>query len=282
MTFDSLWWNLPFGNLALPWFIFKLGRTGPWHHVVKFFRSIVQHTAFIACPLVSFIGIHFGSTNSAFASAPYAWKTVWGLCWYRYNWNTLIFERKHITVTWNSKAFLPPDLPCSQDYFPERCLLHRLRMISQVASMGKPALFPSSFLLNAPWGTWFLKPTWVSRTSWSTAKLHAFGLRKRVIKACMKSQILQSCNQPVNILFEDAILTSETAVVVGVASDLKQCFSSRVNLLPHWSMPVPTKFQAWCMMISNKNYSIFFSQCYGWKAPGIPIPYYYGLECVML
>ena len=57
---------------------------GPWHHEAKFFLSIAQpNPVYIACPLVSFLGIHFGfgSTNSAFASAPYAWKTVWGLCW---------------------------------------------------------------------------------------------------------------------------------------------------------------------------------------------------------
>ena len=31
---------------------------------------------YIACPLVSFLGVHSG-----FPSASYAWKTVWGLCW---------------------------------------------------------------------------------------------------------------------------------------------------------------------------------------------------------
>ena len=39
---------------------------------------------YIACALISFVGIHFGYPNSAFASAPYAWKTVWGLCSYIY------------------------------------------------------------------------------------------------------------------------------------------------------------------------------------------------------
>ena len=40
------------------------------------------HSIFISCSLVSFLDIHFGSPNLAFASAPYAWKIVWGLCWY--------------------------------------------------------------------------------------------------------------------------------------------------------------------------------------------------------
>ena len=38
------------------------------------------HRVYIACPLVSFLGIHFGSPNSAFASG----KTVWGLCCYNF------------------------------------------------------------------------------------------------------------------------------------------------------------------------------------------------------
>ena len=34
--------------------------------------------------LVSFLGIYDGFPNSAFASTPYAWQTVWGLCWYNF------------------------------------------------------------------------------------------------------------------------------------------------------------------------------------------------------
>ena len=45
---------------------------GPWHHEVKFFPSVAQPTASIlhARWSVSLLGIHFGSANSAFASAP--------------------------------------------------------------------------------------------------------------------------------------------------------------------------------------------------------------------
>ena len=35
-------------------------------------RHCATHSVYIACPLVSFLGIHFGSPNSAFANAPYA------------------------------------------------------------------------------------------------------------------------------------------------------------------------------------------------------------------
>ena len=48
---------------------------GPWHHEVKLFLSIVQPAAFLfhaRWSVVSFFSIHFGSANSAFASAPYA------------------------------------------------------------------------------------------------------------------------------------------------------------------------------------------------------------------
>ena len=48
---------------------------------------------YMACPLVSFLGIHSGYPNSAFASAPYASKTVWGLCWY--NFFTFLWESVH-------------------------------------------------------------------------------------------------------------------------------------------------------------------------------------------
>ena len=58
-------WTLP----ALGWC-----GAGPWHHQAKFFRTIAQPTAFIACPRVSFphVLFIFGSPNSAFTSAPYA------------------------------------------------------------------------------------------------------------------------------------------------------------------------------------------------------------------
>ena len=52
-------------------------RARSWQYEVKYCAT---HHVYIACPLVRFLGIHFGSTNSAFASAPYAWKTVSGLC----------------------------------------------------------------------------------------------------------------------------------------------------------------------------------------------------------
>ena len=57
---------------------------GSWRHQVKFFLAIAQPTAYILRFVVSLLGIHFASPNSAFASAPYAWKTVWGLCWYNF------------------------------------------------------------------------------------------------------------------------------------------------------------------------------------------------------
>ena len=69
---------------------------GLWQREVKFFLTIAQPTRWYFFSLVSFLGIHFGypnSANSAFASAPYAWKTVWGLCWYNLNeTNFILFQ----------------------------------------------------------------------------------------------------------------------------------------------------------------------------------------------
>ena len=44
--------------------------------------AVVSSSKTLSRPPVNFLGIHFGSPNSAFASAPCASKTVWGLCWY--------------------------------------------------------------------------------------------------------------------------------------------------------------------------------------------------------
>ena len=41
---------------------------GPWHHKVKFFLSIATRRVYIACPLVSLLGIHFGCWLHKFRS----------------------------------------------------------------------------------------------------------------------------------------------------------------------------------------------------------------------
>ena len=48
---------------------------------IKFFLSIQQPTALNGMPASQLPWHSFWLPNLAFARAPYAWKTVWGLCW---------------------------------------------------------------------------------------------------------------------------------------------------------------------------------------------------------
>ena len=44
----------------------------------------VTHRVYIACPRVSFLHIFGFAHQTLPSSAPYAWRTVWGLCWYNF------------------------------------------------------------------------------------------------------------------------------------------------------------------------------------------------------
>ena len=65
------------------------------------FHLCATHSVYFARLLVGFLGI-LAPQISACASAPYAWKTVWGLCWYNSPnsllWSSLIGKKNRLTA----------------------------------------------------------------------------------------------------------------------------------------------------------------------------------------